>query len=124
MQDSSTGHFELVLVFGFFNTQRHVGFQFPHQPLADVPSRDKLAFATSQWPVVDGKSHRKRWLVDFNSRERNRVVHAGDGVTNVRIGQTDQGDDVSRLCFRFLFRLCFRFSFLPASLTVDDADAV
>ncbi len=96
MQFAAAADLERIGAIGLADAQRDVRFEFPHQPLADLPRREVLAVAPRERRRVDAEEHRDRRLVDGDGADGLRRVRIGERVADVEALDAGDADDVAR----------------------------
>ena len=97
MQFTTAGDAELVRIFGLFHAQGHVVDQLLVQTLQNVAGGDELAFFTGERRGVDLEGHVHGRLVNGERRQGFDGTVVTDGVGDLQLAQTGDGDDVARL---------------------------
>ena len=109
--------------------QCEVLLQLLLQTVVDMARSDKLTLATEERRVVDSEEHRHCRFVDSDRRQRLRILEVADGITNLKLLQSDDGTYVTTLHFlhllashtvehmQFLYLGLFNFS-----VTMSDRD--
>ncbi len=97
VQFTTTGYAELVRIIGLFHAQGHVVDQLLVQTLQDVAGGHELAFFTGERRGVDLEGHVHGRLVNGERRQRFNGTGVADGVGDLQLAQTGDGDDVARL---------------------------
>src|SRR5580692_9440206 len=102
MQFTASAHFERVGGSGFANAQRHVRFEFAHQPVAYLARRQKASLSSGERRIVDAEEHRDGGLVDRDGV--NALGHGGIGerVADVQVVDSGDADDVTRTGFLYV----------------------
>ena len=72
-------------------------FGLLQQAIANLSRRYVLTIATSKRRAVDGEHHLQRRLIDRQPRQRTRILHIANGVANLDLAESNQGDDVACL---------------------------
>ena len=93
VQLAAARYFKDRVVVGRRYAQSNVGFQFAVQTVTQLTRGHELAFAASQWRVVDHEVHGQGWLVDGQHRQRFRGIDCAQGRTDADFVDTvDQAD--------------------------------
>src|SRR5471032_2770421 len=95
VQLAAARYFKDRVVVGRRYAQSNVGFQFFFQTVTQLTRGHELAFAASQWRVVDHEVHGQGRLVDGQHRQRFRGVQCAQGRTDTDFVDTVDQNDVA-----------------------------
>ncbi len=96
MQFATAVDLELVRVVRLLDAQCNVGQRFAEQALADLTTREVLAFTTGEWRGVDLEGHADGRLVHHQRRQRLRHGRVAERVRNGGNFDAGKRDDVTR----------------------------
>jgi hypothetical protein len=73
----------------------HVALELAHQPVAQLPARQRCAVLAGEGRIVDTEHHVERRLVHRQRRQGDGLLRVGDGVADVHLVQPNHGADVA-----------------------------
>ena len=81
MQLAAAGHEELIRTIRFLRAQRHVGFEFFEESIAQMPRGQVPAFPSGERAIVHGEGHLDGWFVDRDSGQCDRMFRVESNTT-------------------------------------------
>ena len=79
------------------HAQGEVLLQLFVQTVVDMAAGHKLALLAEEGGVIDGEKHRHGGLIDGDGRQRLGILEVTDGISDLKLLQTDDGTDVATL---------------------------
>ena len=93
MQLAAAGDLEALGRVRVFDTQGNIRIQLPVQAVTQVPAGDIFSFLACQRGIVDIKGHGDGGLGNLLEGDRHRVLGRTDGITDMQVGNTGNGND-------------------------------
>ena len=81
----------------WLNTKSKVLLQLLIQTLLDMAGSTELTLLTEEWRIVDGEEHTHGWLINSDWRKWLWILIITDGITNLKLLQTNNCTDITRI---------------------------
>ena len=95
LQLAAPDHFDLLGRIGRLEADRNIAEQLAVEAVAQLPRRDILPVPACHGRGIDAENHRHGRLVDGNRRNRDPLLHVGDGFADRDLFDAGETDNVA-----------------------------